>query len=47
MVADKIIPKIWVVAKQMLHSPADSDRGSYLMKVCDETKACVCSSKAL
>ena len=40
MVADKIIPKIWVVAKQMLHSPQTAIHwGSYLMKVCDETKS--------
>ena len=40
MVAEKIIPKIWVVAKQMLRSPQTAIYwGSYLMKVCDETKS--------
>ena len=40
MVAANIIPKIWVVAKQMLHSPQTAIHwGSYLMKVCDETKS--------
>ncbi|MBC5614564.1 hypothetical protein [Bacteroides hominis] len=40
MVAEKIMPKIWVVAKQMLHSPQTAIYwGSYLMKVCDETKS--------
>lgn len=39
MVAEKIIPKIWIVAKQMLHSPQTALHwGSYLMKVCDDTK---------
>ena len=40
MVAEKIMPKIWVVAKQMLHSPQKAIYwGSYLMKVCDDTKS--------
>ncbi|MEO4806122.1 hypothetical protein ABHZ61_02310 [Bacteroides thetaiotaomicron] len=40
MVAEKIIPKIWVVAKQMLRSPQTAIYwGSYLMKICDETKS--------
>ena len=40
MVAEKIIPKIWIVAKQMLHSPQTALHwGSYLMKVCDDTKS--------
>ena len=40
MVAEKIMPKIWVVAKQMLHSPQTAICwGSYLMKVCDDTKS--------
>ena len=40
MVAEKIMPKIWVVAKQMLHSPQTANYwGSYLMKVCDDTKS--------
>ena len=40
MVAEKIMPKIWVVAKQMLHSPQTAVYwGSYLMKVCDDTKS--------
>lgn len=40
MVAEKIIPKTWVVAKQMLHSPQTALHwGSYLMKVCDDTKS--------
>ena len=40
MVAEKIMPKIWVVAKQMLHSPQTAIYwGSYLMKVCDDTKS--------
>ena len=39
MVTEKIMPKIVVVAKQMLHSPQTAIYwGSYLMKVCDETK---------
>lgn len=40
MVAEKIMPKIWVVAKQMLYSPQTAIYwGSYLMKVCDDTKS--------
>lgn len=40
MVAEKIMPKIWVVAKLMLHSPQTAIYwGSYLMKVCDDTKS--------
>ena len=40
MVAEKIMPKIWVVAKQMLHSPQTAIYwGSCLMKVCDDTKS--------
>ena len=40
MVAEKIMPKIWVVAKQMLRSPQTAIHwGSYLMKVCDDTKS--------
>lgn len=40
MVAEKIMPKIWVVAKLMLRSPQTAIHwGSYLMKVCDETKS--------
>ena len=40
MVAEKIMPKIWVVAKQMLHSPQTAIYwGSDLMKVCDDTKS--------
>lgn len=40
MVAEKIMPKIWVVAKQMLHLPQTAIYwGSYLMKVCDDTKS--------
>lgn len=40
MVAEKIMPKIWGVAKQMLHSPQTAIYwGSYLMKICDETKS--------
>ena len=40
MVAEKIIPKIWIVAKLMLRSPQTSLHwGSYLMKVCDDTKS--------
>lgn len=39
MVAEKIIPKIWIVAKLMLRSPQTALHwGSYLMKVCDDTK---------
>ena len=40
MVARKIIPKTWVVAKMMLRSPQTALYwGSYLMKVCDDTKS--------
>ena len=40
MVAEKIMPKIWVVAKLMLRSPQTAIHwGSYLMKVCDDTKS--------
>ena len=40
MVAEKIMPKIWVVAKLMLRSPQTAIYwGSYLMKVCDDTKS--------
>ncbi len=40
MVADKIMPKIWTVAKLMLESPQTAIYwGSYLMKICDETKS--------
>lgn len=40
MVAEKIMPKIWVVAKQMFRSPQTAIYwGSYLMKICDETKS--------
>lgn len=40
MVAEKIMPKIWVVAKQMLHSPQTAIYwGCYLLKVCDDTKS--------
>ena len=39
MVAEKIMPKIWVVAKLMLRSPQTAIHGgSYLMKVGDDTK---------
>ena len=39
MVAEKIMPKIWVMAKLMLRSPQTAIHwGSYLMKVCDDTK---------
>ncbi len=39
MVADKIMPKIWTVAKMMVHSPQTALYwGSYLVKVCDDTK---------
>lgn len=38
--AHKIIPKTWIVAKLMLRSPQTALHwGSYLMKVCDDTKA--------
>ena len=40
MVSEKIMPKIWVVAKLMLRSPQTAIYwGSYLMKICDETKS--------
>lgn len=40
MVAHKIMPKIWTVAGMMLHSPQTALHwGSYLMKICDDTKA--------
>lgn len=39
MVANKIIPKIWIVAGQMLRSPHNAIYwGSYLVKICDEVK---------
>ena len=39
MVSHKIMPKIWTVAKMMLHSPQTALYwGSYLVKVCDDTK---------
>jgi len=38
-VSHKIMPKIWTVAKMMLHSPQTALYwGSYLVKVCDDTK---------
>ena len=40
LVARKIIPKTWIVAKLMLHSPrAALHWCSYLMKACDDTKS--------
>ena len=40
MVASKIMPKIWTVAGMMLKSPQNALYwGSYLMKVCDDTKS--------
>ena len=40
LVSAKIMPKIWTVAGQMLHSPqAALYWGNYLMKVCAEVKA--------
>lgn len=40
LVSAKIMPKIWTVAGQMLHSPQTALYwGSYLMKVCSETKS--------
>lgn len=40
MVSAKIIPKILVVARMMLEQPQNALYwGSYLMKICDETKA--------
>ena len=39
MVSAKIMPKIWTVARMMLKSPQNALYwGSYLYKVCDETK---------
>ncbi len=39
MVSHKIMPKIWTVAKMMLHSPQTALYwGNYLVKVCDDTK---------
>lgn len=40
LVSAKIMPKIWTVAGQMLHSPQTALYwGSYLMKICTEVKA--------
>lgn len=40
LVAHKIIPKTWIVAKLMLRSPQTALHwGSYLMKICDDTKS--------
>lgn len=40
MVANKIMPKIWTVAGTMLNSPQNALYwGSYLLKVCDDTKS--------
>lgn len=40
MVSSKIMPKIWTVAGMMLHSPQTAIYwGSYLMKICAETKS--------
>lgn len=40
LVAHKIIPKTWIVAKLMLRSPQTALHWcSYLMKVCDDTKS--------
>ena len=40
MVAARIMPKVWTVAGMMLRSPQNALYwGSYLLKVCDETKA--------
>ena len=40
MVANKIMPKIWTVAGMMLKSPQNALYwGSYLLKVCDDTKS--------
>ena len=40
MVAARIMPKVWTVAGMMLRSPHNALYwGSYLVKVCDETKA--------
>lgn len=39
MVSHKIMPKIWTVSKMMLYSPQTALYwGSYLVKVCDDTK---------
>lgn len=39
MVSDKIMPKIWTVAGLMIKSPQTAMYwGSYLMKICDDTK---------
>ncbi|MGE0015846.1 MAG: hypothetical protein AB7S64_00165 [Bacteroides sp.] len=39
MVSEKIMPKIWTVAGMMLESPQTALYwGSYLMKICDDTK---------
>ena len=39
MVADKIMPKIWTVAKMMINSPQTALYwGSYLVKTCNDTK---------
>jgi hypothetical protein len=40
LVGTKIMPKIWTVARQMLHSPQTALYwGSYLMKICTEVKS--------
>ena len=40
LVAARIMPKVWTVAGMMIRSPHNALYwGSYLMKVCDETKA--------
>ena len=40
LVAARIMPKVWTVAGMMLRSPQNALYwGSYLLKVCDETKA--------
>jgi hypothetical protein len=40
MVSAKIMPKIWTVAQMMIHSPQTALYwGSYLTKICTETKA--------
>ena len=40
MVAARIMPKVWTVAGMMIRSPHNALYwGSYLMKVCDETKS--------
>ena len=40
LVSAKIMPKIWTVAKMMIHSPQNALYwGSYLMKICTETKS--------